>query len=306
MKLLVYSLAGLITAVSLFGQLSPPHKWNATISVYDEAEHAVSGASVSAIFSTFTPQGKRVSTNISGLSNDEGVFHASSAYTGAPDMLFRVTKAGYYNTARPFDLGDYYSIGRWNPEVKLVLKKIGNPISMCVKRIDAHPPATGKPVGFDLHMGEWVSPYGAGKTADILFQWTRTTRSRFDYDSKLMITFLNSGDGIQEYTNQPDDGRSDLDSPREAPASGYEPEIDRVNISHPPDPVKWDYNPDRCYLFRVNTTLDNKGNVKSALYGKIYGDFMHFTYYLNPSPNDRTLEFNPGQNLIVGQKVANP
>jgi hypothetical protein len=306
MKNLIYSFAVLITAVSSLGQVAPNHEWHATITVFDESGQAVSGANISAIFSTFTPQGKPVSTNISGLSDGDGIFHASSVYTGAPDMLFRATKAGYYNTARPYDLGDYYSVRQWNPEVKLVLKKIRNPISMCVKRVDAHPPATEQPIGFDLSMGDWVSPYGAGKASDIFFQWNHTKRSLLDYDSKLVVTFPNPGDGIQEYSNEPDDGGSDLNSLHEAPASGYEPEIDRVNISHPPDPVKWDYNSGRRYFFRVQTVLDQKGNVKSALYGKIYGDFMHFTYYLNPNPNDRNIEFNPNQNLIVGQKVANP
>jgi hypothetical protein len=51
-------------------------------------------------------------------------------------------------------------------------------------------------------------------------------------------------------------------------------------------------------LFRVRTELDQDGNVKSTLYGKIYGDFMHFRYYLNPTPNDRNIEFDPKQNLI--------
>jgi hypothetical protein len=47
----------------------------------------------------------------------------------------------------------------------------------------------------------------------------------------------------------------------------------------------------------VRTVLDEQGNVKSALYGKIYGDFMHFSYYLNPTPNSRNVEFDPKRNL---------
>ena len=52
------------------------------------------------------------------------------------------------------------------------------------------------------------------------------------------------------------------------------------------------------YYFRVRTVLDGNGNVKSALYGKIYGDFMQFNYYLNPTPNDRNVEFDPKKNLM--------
>lgn len=42
----------------------------------------------------------------------------------------------------------------------------------------------------------------------------------------------------------------------------------------------------------------------SALYGKVYGDFrvnelrgVSFTYYLNPTPNDRNLEFDRKTNF---------
>jgi hypothetical protein len=52
--------------------------------------------------------------------------------------------------------------------------------------------------------------------------------------------------------------------------------------------------------------------VESALYGKIQGDMrflvgtkapragIGFTYYLNPTPNDRNVEFDPSQNLLGG------
>ena len=42
--------------------------------------------------------------------------------------------------------------------------------------------------------------------------------------------------------------------------------------------------------------------MKSANYGKIYGEFMNFTYYLNPTPNDPNMEFDPMRNLLTGLK----
>ena len=59
-------------------------------------------------------------------------------------------------------------------------------------------------------------------------------------------------------------------------------------------------DPNRNYFFRVRTAKDHEGNIVSAHYGKIYGDFMQFTYYLNPTPNDRNIEFDPKQNLLGG------
>ena len=60
--------------------------------------------------------------------------------------------------------------------------------------------------------------------------------------------------------------------------------------------TNWDLN--RNYFFRVHTVLDENGNIKSVLYGKIYGDFLKFSYYLNPTPNDRSVEFDPKQNIL--------
>jgi hypothetical protein len=40
----------------------------------------------------------------------------------------------------------------------------------------------------------------------------------------------------------------------------------------------------------------------SANYGKIYGAFMNFTYYLNPTRNDRNVQFDPKRNLFTNLK----
>jgi hypothetical protein len=57
------------------------------------------------------------------------------------------------------------------------------------------------------------------------------------------------------------------------------------------------------YIFRVNTALDEKGNIKSAQYGKIYGDFEEaLTTYLNAETNSRELEFDMQHNLGAGGK----
>ena len=64
------------------------------------------------------------------------------------------------------------------------------------------------------------------------------------------------------------------------------------------------------YYIRVRTVLDDDGNIVRAHYGKIYGDFMKWTHYLNPTPNDRNVEFDVKKNLIDtgvrGDKVKRP
>jgi hypothetical protein len=49
--------------------------------------------------------------------------------------------------------------------------------------------------------------------------------------------------------------------------------------------------------------VDATGKIISANYGKIYGDFMNFSYYLNPTPNDRNVEFDPKRNLFTKLKT---
>ena len=66
------------------------------------------------------------------------------------------------------------------------------------------------------------------------------------------------------------------------------------------------------YFFRVRTMEEN-GQIIAANYGKITGDieieardsktcYIAFTYYLNPTSNDRNLEWDTTKNLIPGLK----
>jgi hypothetical protein len=73
-------------------------------------------------------------------------------------------------------------------------------------------------------------------------------------------------------------------------------------LRSPGKPIETNRDVHHNYYFRVRTKLDENGNVVSARYGKIYGDFMQFSYYLNPTPNDRNVEFDPKQNLITSLK----
>ena len=127
-------------------------------------------------------------------------------------------------------------------------------------------------------------------------------RTEFDSDYKLIVSFPNRGDGLQEFRMPEEEKGSGLRSPHEAPADGYQSEWIQTDSRRPRTPVKTNRDENRNYFFRVRTVLDESGNVKSALYGKIYGDFMRFDYYVNPTPNGRNVEFDPKQNLLNGLK----
>jgi hypothetical protein len=268
------------------------HQWKATLKAIDETGHPVAVAEVWVSYDIFT-------NRIIGLTDTNGIF-AASHIGDAVNLAFHAEKLGYYPFWMQYHMGFDYDPTIWNSTQTIVLKKISQPIPMYAKRINAQPPDNGKPIGYDLMVGDWVAPYGKGINPDILFTREYNRRSLQDYDYKLTVSFPKAGDGIQEfsvpYKNM--EG-SALRSPHEAPTNGYQSQIVRLNMSHPGQKLIFDYDENRVYLFRVRTAIDDRGNIVSAYYGKIYGDFMQFNYYFNPTPNSRNIEFDPKQNLMA-------
>ncbi len=279
-----------------------PPEWKITLRVVDEAGQPVSD--VQTIVGYVKPGTSSDIERITGNTDTGGTFTASGRSWAR--LYFSAEKANYYKTLQHYDIGASAKTRYepWNPTITLVLKKIGEPISMYAKHIEGGPPVFNKPVGYDLMVGDWVSPYGKGNNADIVFTGELNQKAKNDFDYKLTISFPKARDGIQEFS-VPDKSveGSALRSPHEAPRDGYELLMFRAMSRHPSQGTKEDMNdPNRNYFFRVRTEVDDRGNIVSALYGKIYGDFMQFSYYLNPTPNDRNIEFNPKQNLLKNLK----
>lgn len=242
---------------------------------------------------------------IQGLTDANGMFVASHPDTRSISLGIHVEKTGYYHSYRNHEFAKFQDSdpARWNPSVTLVLKRKENPIPMYAKWIVLNPLAlktVGKPpvsfsetLGYDLMLGDWVAPYGKGQTAGIILTEQFNKQSITDYDYKLTMTFPDAGDGIQEYITPDLEEGSALRSPQKAPTDGYQPQLIRESYHHPGQPGKSDYDENRIYLFRV--TLSD-----GVHYGKIYGDpeQMPFCYYLNPTPNDRDIEFDPEHNLM--------
>jgi hypothetical protein len=313
MKTLIYLFIGALLGNCAIAQDSTAPQWNATIKVIDEDGQPISGAhAVVGYYVSPTGGQDNINTvagdNISGLTAADGIFKASHQDRSA-FLNFVAEKEGYYTTRVEYTLGapSQYDSAKWNPTVTLVLKKIGKPIAMYAKWVYSDPPIfkkTGQPpisfdesIGYDLVVGDWVAPYGKGTNTDIIFGEQFDKKSVTDYYYKQTISFPNAGDGIQEFSVPDTEKGSDLRSPHEAPADGYESRLIRENYHHPGQVGESDYDENRIYLFRM--TLPD-----GLHYGKIYGDpiQMNFRYYLNPTPNDRNIEFDPKQNLSRGLK----
>lgn len=217
----------------------------------------------------------------------------------------------------------------WNPTIDVVLKPVVNPIAMYARKMGfitkpLELPQKNQSIGFDLVAGDWVAPYGKGGVADLVFKLEES----FPYVSVdkpfhaiLTVSFSNKGDGIQSVLVPINQG-SELRLPRYASEDGYEPTlIKETGRATEGKPINSGIREDQNYFFRVRTVLDEKGNIKSALYGKIFGDItcdvinsktglIQFSYCLNPNPNDRNMEFDPKQNLAgklpFNERVTSP
>lgn len=286
---------------SVCAQSSRP-AWNATVKVLDEAGQPVAGADVEMSYYVKPPPGEHeAGGSVHGLTDANGMVWLSQTNTGSIGLGFQATKEGFYATTKGHAFVNFRDSdpAKWNPTVSLLLKKVGRPIAMYAKRVEKGPPIFNEPVGYDLMIGDWVAPKGKGISTDILFTGNINQKAKNDFDYKLTISFPKAGDGIQEFTVPDAEKGSSLLSPHEAPANGYQTNVVKSMSHHPGLGAKDDMNDStRNYFFRVRTELDHQGNVVSAHYGKIYGDFMQFTYYLNPTPNSRNIEFDPKQNLL--------
>ena len=124
-----------------------------------------------------------------------------------------------------------------------------------------------------------------------------------DYDTLSEIRMTNVLDGICRGIPDGDKGENKSEgswyiSAYEAPLDGY---TNVITIYERIRGMKAESNDDGHYLyyFRIRTQTNELGQVTNAFYGKIYGRLNgNFTYYLNPTPNDRNIEFDLNRNLF--------
>jgi hypothetical protein len=288
-------------SIASCGQVLMPEA-RVTIQAVDEAGESVTDANVGMGF--LLPGKTSFSTGgigIDGKTDSNGKFTSSAHCLG--EIGYSVSKPGYYGfQAEPYRFPKSL-LDRWEPYDKtfrVVLKKIGKPVPMYAKHINAAIPAFEVPLGFDLGTGDWVVPHGKGTVTDLIFLANLNQRDEEDFDYKLTVSFPNKGDGIQPFEAPYQFGCA-LKSPKEAPADGYLPQWVQTGTQRHGSPLVTNRDFEKHnFFFRVRTVVDEKGQIISGCYGKIYGDFMDFTYYLNPDKT-RNLEFDPQHNLIISK-----
>lgn len=270
-------------------------KWSMTIKAIDDSGNPVEGVKAEVFY--------HKDQTATGLTDVKGLFSYATNLMSW-DIGLDIKKAGYYDARKTIHLGDRenYDPAKWIQTVPLLLIK-KNPMPMYAKRQEMKLQKEDEPLAFDLEAGGWVAPNGKGEHTDVLFSVHRKIIDERKYDCTLTVTFPNKGDGLAIAPAEPDMS-SECKTSRTAVENGYQPEF-VLHYSHTNQPASV-----FGYFIRVRTVLDEQGNVKNALYGKIRGNFrfyagtikphsgMGFDYYLNPTPNDRNVEFDPKQNLL--------
>ncbi len=285
-----------------------------TVRVLDENGEPIRAAQVRI---EFVEKGSRKQAMLNGESDSKGEFTGegySSAKLGAD-----VRKDGYYISGSGFAFNDATN-GQWqpwNPTTVTVLRRIGKRVPLYTKKVQADVPALDQPCGYDLEVGDWVAPYGKGFKSDFIFKIHRDFKDQFNFKIEAEIAFKEQDDGLLPVTSPPEAHNSVFRWERYAPEIGYDSLPRNLYfINHDPrsgqkQEKNFDFGKrDAGYFFRVRTVKQD-GQIVSARYGKIAGDIgidprdsktcmVMFTYYFNPTPNDRNLEWDMKKNLFGG------
>jgi hypothetical protein len=283
-----------------------------TLHVVDQDGKDVTNADVNIHFSCNGQENKP----IKGKTDAKGYFTAADRLTG--EIIYIITKEGYYRTRTVFWLMQRdvrsFEKGRWipwNPTLQVTFKEERKPIPMIAKKAKIKIPKKNQPFGFDFEVGDLVEPYGKGKYSDIMLKsfGDKPFPLTYNYSETLVIQANNSLGG---FIRKKKDDWCALLSDCEAPKKGYIPEFMFSANSKEGQPVVEDnLQEDDYMIFRTRVIVNEKGNLISAHYGKIYGRLTHginsndregagatILYYFNPTPNDRNLEFDGKNNLL--------
>lgn len=259
------------------------------VKVVDDSEKPINSAKVEVIY--VNPIESVVDNLKTG---PDGLVKSS----GKPKLRVRVDvdKEGYYSY-RSKKLSKLE-----NHDLKVILAKIVHPIPLYAKKTKVYSQHAKTPIGYDFEVGDWVKPYGKGKIVDVLFKILYDKRSSTDFDYSFEVSFPNALDGLQEFKGS---DTSALRSAHHAPQQGYLPTWKQTKQRSPNTGITGNQNNSRNYWLRVRSKTDGEGNLISAHYMKVYGDFPRIQYYFNPTVNDRNLEFDVKQNLFKNLDVQN-
>ncbi|RHW74807.1 hypothetical protein [Colwellia sp. RSH04] len=289
-----------------------------TILVVDEQGVPIEGADASISFMRPKSDGWGGKPSfVAGKTDKDGLYTGQGATQQYG--VYGASAKGYYGTSFKYNgftgvsgiLG-FRKWQPWNPTLKVVLKKIKNPIPMYayyVNKVDI--PKIDEVIGYDLKKHDWVSPYGKGIISDLRFKLEDDFVDNNNYKTTLTLNFSNGEDGLQKFLTESVGSR--LLSNHKAPLSYYQNTLIQKKSKEGNNRRVTTYKvgDNTNYYFRVRCAEDD---LESCLYGKMYGNIefsattISFKYFLNPSQGDTNVEFDPKRNLFkkLKNKITTP
>ena len=217
---------------------------------------------------------------------------------------FYVKKAGYYLSSTGVDfhwregVSPLVKGGMWQPygeKRTLIVKRKKNPVEM--RSLHYTPiavPATNVWLGIDLESFQWTQPYGNGKHDDMLLRFNYEMHDKYAVQWATMdVSFTNNP--YAGFYVLPQDAYSEFKSPYQANTNAVFSQTRTFRHEFFNKYINTIGEGD-CMIFRTRTLVDDKGNLISAHYGKIYGLWEFSTMirvkdiFFNPTPNDTNLE----------------
>lgn len=215
-----------------------------------------------------------------------------------------ITKVGYYDSeflSTSYGFTHTVSNGMWQPygrKTELVLKKIINPSVSGTRYINRNIPAYGQWMGYDLKEADWVPPLGNGKLPDVMIRFMSREVGALDFGYKMELSFAHFP--FAGVIRKKKDITSRFPCVYAAKTndmykSGIVFEVDRTGSQK----RIWDeLNNDEYLIFRTRTTINERGELVSAHYGRIDGEWrfdqLHEMWirgvYFNDVPNNTNLE----------------
>ena len=270
--------------------------------VVDEMEIPVANALAHIWFQSFGR--KEYDAHMTATTDAGGRFEAR--HRTNEQLSCTINKNGYYQSIDRINYPEEKRTvkdGKWQPygeERVIVLKKIKSPVGMLHKDglVDFKVPAYDKWLGFDFERYSFVQPFGEGIYSDVLLRFSKNGMPGKDYAMHMEVSF----------TNNPFAGayklKCDSFSLMRSAYQADEKQVYEKKFSYSykrvqgERPVFDELGGDEYLVFRTRTRVDDKGQLVSALYGKIYGRW-HFVgprgmsishLFLNIVPNDTNIE----------------
>ena len=271
------------------------------VKVLDEDGQAIADAEVEVVYIS------RTSDEIVKKETDEqGIFKSR----GTADLraIAYVKKEGYYSYKSD-------KLSRLeNHSLEVILRKIVNPIPLYAKKIQLQVPEINKEIGFDLKLSDWVSPFGEGKVSDFVVYAEKEYKDGNNFSTKVKIKFSRDYEGLAEdrFNSSIISKTSNFKTSRKSPLENIYKKENLFISQLDSENYRKGSTENKNYVFRTRTVLDENGNLKSCHYGKMTNavdvnkwagrpnerPIISFTYYFNPTPNDRNLEFDTANNLF--------